>query len=288
MRGLVFTHEPAVALEHRIGRQRKHDHQELRRQRFHGRIETQVREPGQALHLGERDDALFLEFLHRLTDELDRHRKQEGGRDDEQRSQGNPARDQVDEIEQHNKPDGRRGEPREQRCTPTTFGARERIDEQHGLRALAKHREKRQRCHRPVGILRQCGIGLVGEIILPAARILLHHQPAADIKHQGRGDEDDDAFEDVAVLAGIQHSEQPGGNDAGADRGERAGIKRAHPVTAADLDEVARERRDHEHCLKPLAQQDNGGLNECTGHDVLPRNEPVEWIRCIAQPRLLQ
>ena len=67
-------------------------------------------------------------------------------------------------------------------------------------------------------------IGLMREIFLPAARILLHHQPAADVEHQGGGKQNDKAFQDVAVVARVQHRKQPGRNKAGSNGGERAGI----------------------------------------------------------------
>ena len=101
------------------------------------------------------------------------------------------------------------------------------------------------------------------EIFLPAARILLHHQPAADIEHQGGGKQNDNAFQNVAVLARIQHCKQPRGDDAGADRGERAGIQRPNAVAGARLGEIARKCCDHQHGFEPLAEQDDGGLNEC-------------------------
>ena len=101
------------------------------------------------------------------------------------------------------------------------------------------------------------------EIFLPAARILLHHQPAADIEHQGGGDENDDAFEDIAVLARVQHCKQPGRNDAGADSCERAAIQRLNAMSCTGLGQIARQCGDHEHGFEPLAEQDDGGLDEC-------------------------
>ena len=106
-------------------------------------------------------------------------------------------------------------------------------------------------------------IGLVGEIFLPAARILFHHQPAADIEHQGGGDENDDAFEDVAVLTRIEHRKQPGRYDAGADRGNRAAIQRLNAMTGTGFGQIACQCCDHEHGFEPLAEQDNGSLDEC-------------------------
>ncbi len=225
-RGLILAHQAVVALDHRIGRQRKQDHQALDRQRFHGRIEADRGQERRALDLGDRDDRLFLEFLHGLADELDRHRKQERRGDDEQRPQRQLPRDQVDEIEQHGKADRRGGKAGKQACAPAALGLRERVDEQHGLGAFAEHRKEGQRADRPYRILRQRLIGLVREIFLPAARILLHHQPAADVEHQGGGKQNDKAFQDIAVVARVQHRKQPGRNKAGADGGERAGIER--------------------------------------------------------------
>ena len=106
-------------------------------------------------------------------------------------------------------------------------------------------------------------IGLVRQIFLPAARILLHHQPAADIEHQGGGEQDDDAFEDVAVVARIEHRKQPGRDEAGADRGERAAIQRPNAMRGAGLGQIARQRGDHQHGFEPLAEQNDGGLDEC-------------------------
>ena len=101
------------------------------------------------------------------------------------------------------------------------------------------------------------------EIFLPATGILLHHQPAADVEHQGGGKQNDNAFQNVAVIPRIQHRKQPGRNEAGRDGDERAGIERLNAVGCTDLGELARQRRDHEHGFEPLAEQDDGGLDEC-------------------------
>src|SRR5882757_3510057 len=69
-RGLVLARHPAVALNHRISRQRKQDHQELDRQRLEARVQADRTEKRAALDLGNRDHRLFLEFLHRLADEF--------------------------------------------------------------------------------------------------------------------------------------------------------------------------------------------------------------------------
>jgi hypothetical protein len=74
---------------------------------------------------------------------------------------------------------------------------------------------------------------------------------------------------------GIEHRKQPGGDDAGADRGQRAAIQRADPVRGADLGQIARKRCDHQHGFEPLAEPEmDGGLDECGGH----RTNPVFWL----------
>ena len=114
-------------------------------------------------------------------------------------------RDQVDEIEQHGKAGACQGETREQPGTPAALCGGECMDEQHGFRAFAKYRQERQSPDRPRGFLRQCVVGLVCEVVLPTARVLLHHQPAADVEHQAGGDQDDDPFHDIVVPIGIEH-----------------------------------------------------------------------------------
>jgi hypothetical protein len=103
----------------------------------------------------------------------------------------------------------------------------------------------------------------VRQIILPAARILFHHQPAADVKHQAGGDDNDDALENIAVLARVQDRKQPRRDDAGADRGQRAAIESLDAVTSTRLGQIAGECGDHQHGFEPLAEQDDGGLDEC-------------------------
>jgi hypothetical protein len=65
------------------------------------------------------------------------------------------------------------------------------------------------------------------------------------------------------VLARIEHRKQPGRNDAGAHGGERAAIQRLNAMTSAGLGQIARQRCDHEHGFEPLAEQNDGGLDEC-------------------------
>ena len=65
------------------------------------------------------------------------------------------------------------------------------------------------------------------------------------------------------MVARIQHRKQPGRNEAGADGGERAAIQRLNAMTGAGLGQIARQRCDHEHGFEPLAEQDDGGLDEC-------------------------
>jgi hypothetical protein len=142
--------------------------------------------------------------------------KQERRGDDEQWPQRQPSRNQVDEIEQHGEAKRCRGKAGKQARAPAAFGRRQRVDEQHGF---GPSRNTARKASAPTAHTVSCDSAdrPCGEIFLPAARILLHHQPAADIEHQGGGDENDDAFEDIAVLARVQHRKQPGRNDAGAD-----------------------------------------------------------------------
>jgi hypothetical protein len=103
-----------------------------------------------------------------------------------------------------------------------------------------------------------------------SARVLLHHQPAADIEHQACRDENDDAFHDVAVLARIQDRKQPGRDKAGGDGGKRAAVERLDAVGGAGLGEIARECCDHQQRLEAFAEQNDGSLNECGRHDPRP------------------
>ena len=65
------------------------------------------------------------------------------------------------------------------------------------------------------------------------------------------------------MLARVQHREQPGRDDAGADGGQRAAIQRLNAMRGANLGQIARQGRDHEHGFEPLAEQNDGGLDEC-------------------------
>ena len=48
-----------------------------------------------------------------------------------------------------------------------------------------------------------------------------------------------------------------------ADRGQRSAIEGLDAVAGTDLGQISGERGDHQHGFKPLAEQDDGGLNEC-------------------------
>ncbi len=120
---------------------------------------------------------------------------------------------------------------------------------------------------RPGRILRQRIVRFRSQIILPAAWILLHHQPAADIKHQTSGNENDASFQHIAVLAGIPDREQPRCDEAEDNRHKRAAIERGDTMPATDLAQIARQRRNHEHGFEPLAKQNDSGLDKCVRHD---------------------
>ena len=64
------------------------------------------------------------------------------------------------------------------------------------------------------------------------------------------------------MIAGIEDCEQPRSDDAAPDRSQRAAIQRRNAMTASNLPEIARKRRDHEHGLETFPQQNNGSLNE--------------------------
>ncbi len=65
------------------------------------------------------------------------------------------------------------------------------------------------------------------------------------------------------MVAGIEHRKQPGRNDAGTDGCKRAAVQRLNAMGCTGLGQIARQCCDHEHGFEPLAEQDDGGLDEC-------------------------
>jgi hypothetical protein len=66
----------------------------------------------------------------------------------------------------------------------------------------------------------------------------------------------------------------PGREDARNNRKRSAEIKRRQAITGVSLNEVSRERGEHEQCFQTLAQQDDRGLNEYASH----RRHPAECV----------
>ena len=73
--------------------------------------------------------------------------------------------------------------------------------------SFTKHRKESKGADSPSRILRKRIICLGCEELLPAPRVLLHHQPAADIQHQCRGEKNDDAFERIVMIPGAEDRE---------------------------------------------------------------------------------